>query len=307
MKVFIVGGTGLLGSHITTQLLEKGHEVTLFSRHADAIPAYRTMSGVQLVNGSYYDEEALKKALPGHDACINIVLTWGDSARTMLDNDTRPCVMLMELAAQVGIKSFVFVSSTAALGEYRRDMDEGMISKPMEPPFDFYCASKRATELFLLAQTYRCDMRCNIVRPGAFFGRPAVKGVRMHGNDIFTKLARSIRDNEPVEIVENTGTQYLAVQDLACVVNACLYGSMNREIYFVLSKIWYTHEQIAKAAIRIAGSKCDLVLLPNPEKDEPKLYKLDKIKNHFGFEFDAWPEIQGTLEYLITVPESSDL
>ena len=300
MNVFICGGTGLLGSHVATQLLSEGHEVTLFSRHADSNPAFRAMPGIRLVNGSYYDEEALKKALPGHDACVNIVLTWGDSARTMLDNDTRPCVMLVELAAQAGIQSFVFVSSTAALGEYRHDMHEEMISKPMEKPFDFYCASKRATELFLLAQTFRCDMRGNIVRPGLFFGRPAVAGVPMHQNDIFAKLARRVREGGPVEIMDNMSNQFTSAQDLARVVNACLYGTMNRGIYFGISKARYTHEQVAKEAIHIGGGNCELVIQPNPpDPDEPKEYIVDKIRDHFGFEFDAWPEIQATLEYLI--------
>jgi len=34
MKIFITGGTGFVGTHLTTRLIREGHEVTILTRSA---------------------------------------------------------------------------------------------------------------------------------------------------------------------------------------------------------------------------------------------------------------------------------
>jgi UDP-glucose 4-epimerase len=294
MHICIVGGTGLLGSHIAIQLLAQGHTVTLYARNIDAVKAFTTMPGVTLVGGSFDDTARLAEVLAGHDVCISTVLQWGEGAVAMLDNDTRPSVALAQAAAQAGVGHFLYTSSTAALGEFRHDMHEEMISDPI----DYYCATKRATELFLLGMTHKSTMRCNIVRPGYFFGLPALPGGRIHRGTIIEKIARAAKNNEPIEVMDRMGTQYCAVQDLAALFVALINSDKNRQIYFGLGKPWYANELIAQKAVELCGSSSEIVITPNTIEDRPKLFTLDKIKRDFGFEFDAWPTIEAYLQFL---------
>lgn len=295
MKIFICGGTGLLGSHITVQLVQKGHNVTLYARNPDAVPALTALKGVTAIKGDFADESSLAKALPGHDVCITTVLNYGNGARAMVDMDVRPNIALGEIAADCGIKHFLFTSSTAALGDFRHDMDEDMISQPI----DFYCAGQRTIELFLLALSHTTKMRVNIVRPGYFFGLPAVDGGRVHGGTVADKIAQQALAGEPVTIMERMGTQYLDAADLARIFVAVMESDRNREIYFGLGKPWINNRRIAEAAIAKAGSKSEIVMVPNPDPGRPKEFTLLKIKEHFGFEFDSWPMIDAYLDWVL--------
>ena len=48
MRVFIAGGSGLIGRHLAKSLLSAGHEPVILSRHADAVrrePEMRAVPG----------------------------------------------------------------------------------------------------------------------------------------------------------------------------------------------------------------------------------------------------------------------
>lgn len=298
MHICYFGGTGFIAAHVVKLLSESGHQVTVVSREASRSVAFKALPGVSLRDGDYSDAAFLRECLPGHDACVTNVLSWGKSPLAMLMNDTRPTVQLLETAAECGIGQFLYTSSTAAIGDFRHDMTEEFISLPI----DSYCATKRATELFILGFAHGSSMRCNIIRPGYTFGNPAFDGAREHAPDgwsIFCKIARAAVAGEPIEIMERMGTQYLGASDIALVYRAVLEGPMNRQIYHALAKPWYSEEQIARKAIEIAKSPSTIVLKPNPDTGRHKEFTLDKIEREFGFRFDGWPHITAHLEYLI--------
>jgi NAD(P)-dependent dehydrogenase (short-subunit alcohol dehydrogenase family) len=69
VKILVTGGAGYIGSTVAAQLVEGGHQVTVFdnlsSGHAGAVPA-----GAEFVLGEILDREALGKLLDASHASL---------------------------------------------------------------------------------------------------------------------------------------------------------------------------------------------------------------------------------------------
>lgn len=68
MKVIVFGASGTVGSHVVTQGLEQGHEITAFTRsHTSITPQHPRLT---IVAGDVFNAAALAPVLTGHDAVI---------------------------------------------------------------------------------------------------------------------------------------------------------------------------------------------------------------------------------------------
>jgi uncharacterized protein YbjT (DUF2867 family) len=68
MRLFVLGATGRTGHETVEQALRRGHDVTAFVRSPDKV---KPRERLRIVAGSALDTEALKAALPGHDAVLS--------------------------------------------------------------------------------------------------------------------------------------------------------------------------------------------------------------------------------------------
>lgn len=71
MRVFMAGGTGVLGRATTPKLIEAGHEVLAVSRRAEADAALRAV-GAAPMRLDLFDRDAVVAAAHGADAVVNI-------------------------------------------------------------------------------------------------------------------------------------------------------------------------------------------------------------------------------------------
>ena len=69
MKLFIAGGTGFVGGHLTEELRRRGHELLLLSHVHRAASA----QGFSYVTGDVTDPASYRSAIKGCDAVINLV------------------------------------------------------------------------------------------------------------------------------------------------------------------------------------------------------------------------------------------
>ena len=67
-KVLVVGATGGTGRATIDALLERGHRVTAFSRHAESLE--NTSDQLTLLNGDATNPDDVDRAVAGHDAVI---------------------------------------------------------------------------------------------------------------------------------------------------------------------------------------------------------------------------------------------
>lgn len=114
MKVFIFGGSGLLGSHTAREALARGHEVTILSRSGGAGP-----EGVRALRGELgaMGEGELEAALAGQDAIV-YALGLDDRAdlprpayRALREDHVERCLSAIAAARRAGARKFVVFGS----------------------------------------------------------------------------------------------------------------------------------------------------------------------------------------------------
>lgn len=118
MKVFVTGGTGLLGWNVVQALRARGDAVDVLVRRPDA----REILGpdVGLVRGDLRDVPAFEDRLAGADVLVHAGACYGEyyrggSPEAVHATNVRGTAALLEAAARAGIRDVVVVSSSAVL------------------------------------------------------------------------------------------------------------------------------------------------------------------------------------------------
>lgn len=91
MRVFVTGGTGVVGTRAIPALVAAGHEVTAVARSAAKAELVRSL-GAAPVEVDLFDPDAVKAAVVGHDAVANLAtrippLSRSARAEAWVDND----------------------------------------------------------------------------------------------------------------------------------------------------------------------------------------------------------------------------
>ena len=302
MTIFVTGGTGNIGQHVTLALLERGHQVRLLTRTPERIPAYLSMEGVTVISGNILELDVMEKALQGCDAVIHIALGWGNDPVTMLDHDTRVTAFLLDASERAGVKNFIYTSSTAALG----NMWDGMDETALRTPTDLYGSTKAAAEMYILGfrQYYSTQggygepvrLRRNIIRPGYTFSSPAVPGGASQSDDRFKRIAEAIVDNRDLSLSLNDGTQFLSSRQIAQLYVKLVESELNEEIFFALGRNFISWYDIACIAKELSPEYTGRIIATD-EEGEHSLYCVDKMQRVFGLSFDGGDDLREHIEW----------
>lgn len=291
MKVFVTGGTGFIGHYVVKALIARGHEVVVATRHPNKVPSMKAQPGVSFVECALTDFDKMAEGLVGCDACIHVALGWGETPVSMLMNDTRATVNLLEAAARAGCKKFIYTSSTAAMGRMRPSMREITSNLPM----DLYGSTKAAGEAFVLGFSHgygtqfpEVKMTRNIIRPGYTFGNPAWPDGCSQPDRRFFTMAQAVKEGRDINIIKNDGTQFIHASQQAELYMKVLESDKNEEIFLGLGEVWMSWKEIAEMMIaQKPGTKSKVIETDLGWGDEPMLFELTKIKDQFGLAFDA--------------------
>lgn len=171
MRVLVTGANGLLGTHVTQQLLEKGYAVNGLLRNKDTflLPAHPNL---RLVEGTLLNKIAINKAVKDCDAIIHCA---GVTAQNLIHyNDYYETNVLgtkavLNAAIENNIKRIVYVSSANTLGHGTKEFP-GNEQNTAKKPFtnSLYAKSKKETEALLLSASNRIDVV--IVNPSFLIG-----------------------------------------------------------------------------------------------------------------------------------------
>lgn len=293
MRIFMTGATGFIGSYLAHGFLEAGHELVILARDPNKLRAWSEHPRIQRIDASLDDRAAIRTGLSGAEACVHVALGWGDTPLTMLENDTRASVFLLEAALEAGVAKFIYTSSTAAIGSFYPNMSE---ADPLRPS-DFYGATKAATEAYVLAVGAKSRMQCNVIRPGYTFGNPVVAGGTTQPDRRFHQIADAAKRGADITLDAGDGTQFIWAGDLARLYGAVLGSNQTREVYFGLGTPFVTWQGIAELACELSASESRIEV--RGRGSEPSLFNLTKIRRDFGLEFSSEGRIAEHLRYLL--------
>ena len=118
-RVFLTGGSGLLGTALLGTLLERGDQVVALAR-SDESAAKLEDRGAEVRQGDVYDEQALTAAMAGCEVAFNVAginkFCISDPAEMMRAN-IDGAVAAVRAAKAAGVPRLVHTSSAATLGE----------------------------------------------------------------------------------------------------------------------------------------------------------------------------------------------
>ncbi len=237
MKILIIGGTGLISTAISRQLLERGDEVTLFNRGKSEV---RFEEGASFLHGDRKDYAAFEAQMQSagpFDCVIDMIGFVPDDAESAIR------------AFRGRIAHFIFCSTVCVYGgpagHYPIREDEE------RTPTGSYGANKTLCEATLLAADHRGDFRVTVMRPSQTYGEG---GTIVHSFGWSTTYLDRIRKGKPV-VVHGDGSCLWAachVDDVArAFVGAAGNSAAFGKCYNVTGEEWMTwnryHQGVAEA------------------------------------------------------------
>jgi nucleoside-diphosphate-sugar epimerase len=227
VKVLVTGGTGFVGSWITTALMQAGHHVRLAVRRPEQVPV--TFSGRDAVPDDVgpvdlFDPVSVAGALEGCDAVVHAAAVFSFDPRQgseMLSTNEQVSRTVLEAAVAAGCDPVVHISSTVALLR-RGGTDPSLPLGDVDLP---YSRSKIASER--VARTLQEQGAPLVsVYPGSVYG----PGDPYLGEQA-ARLAWVARGRFP--LWPSGGLHTVDVRDTAAVVVACMEPGRGPRRYVV--------------------------------------------------------------------------
>lgn len=169
MTALVTGATGLLGSHVTDLLLERGEAVRVLARRTDDT-ARLTHAGAQIAWGDLGDRASLAAAVCGVDRVLHCAARtgpWGPLAEYEIANVIGPGT-LIDVAMAAGVQRIVHVSSITVHGnDVGGEVDE---MAPIRVAANPYSRTKIAGERLVHQMIHAQGAPVTVVRPGLIYG-----------------------------------------------------------------------------------------------------------------------------------------
>lgn len=241
MRILMMGGTRFIGVSLTKVLLEQGHEVVLFNRGNNAIPAKVTQ-----INGDRKDAAQLKEKLSGEsfDAIFD------NNGREL--SDTQPLVDMFNGK----VKHFVYVSSA---GVYLKSEQMPHMEGDAVDPNSRH-KGKHHTEAYLT----KSGIPWTSIRPVYIYGP-------QNYNDLEAWFFDRIVRNRPIPIPSNGKyiTQFGHIQDLVEAM-ASVLGNETAigKIYNISGDRYVTFDGLAYACAQAAGKSSEEIQLVHYEPSQ---------------------------------------
>ncbi len=142
MRVFVTGGTGLIGRRVCQRLIDRGDRPVILSRRADRARLNPALRGAEIVQGDPVAPGAWETALDGCDAVVNLVghnlfaERWdAEVKRKIRDSRIRATEHVVTAIARASTRPTILVQASA-IGYYGPHGDEEL-TESSPPGNDF--------------------------------------------------------------------------------------------------------------------------------------------------------------------------
>ncbi|HEY3841464.1 MAG TPA: NAD-dependent epimerase/dehydratase family protein [Bryobacteraceae bacterium] len=229
-KAFVTGGAGFVGSHLVERLLAENWRVTVldnFDPFYDPaikrrnLAAFSDSPAFRLIEGDIRDRASLDRARGDYDVVVHLAAKAGvrpsiDDPLTYQEVNVCGTQNLLEMARAIGVKQFVFGSSSSVYGvnpdvPWRED---DSVLLPISP----YASTKVSGELLGHVYSHLYGIGFVALR---FF---TVYGPRQRPDLAIHRFARQILSGEPVTIYGDGRTRrdYTFVDDIVSGIRAAM-------------------------------------------------------------------------------------
>ncbi len=245
MTTLVTGGTGFVGSNIVKVLAQRGHRVVSvdIAPPDDMVRSYAAdyADSISWVRGDILDRRTLSDAVEGHsiDKVIHAAVYTGtradveiDDSHRIVDINTRGTLNLLDLARQLAVKRFVYVSSGGVYAG-KRLANEPLREDMALFPINLYDITKYACEMLTERYGNLHGFATASVRLSAPYGpMERVTGHRAVMSQVYEWTGKAIR-GEPIDFSRNTPDRdFTYVVDTASAIATVLDApNLKHQVY----------------------------------------------------------------------------
>jgi len=241
MRILVTGGAGFIGSHLTENLLQEGHQVHCVDNFNDYYDPYVKRENVQkalkdenywLFEGDILDFPFLEKIFAENHYDVIVHLAARAGVRPSIQQpilyeqvNIKGTMHLLELCKKHEIKKFVFASSSSVYGANKKVpfAETDSVDNPISP----YAATKKAGELICYTYHHLYDISVNALR---FF---TVYGPRQRPDMAIHKFAKLIHAGKPIPVFGSGKSKrdYTFIDDIIQGIRAAIERCEGYNIY----------------------------------------------------------------------------
>lgn len=234
-KIYVLGGSGFVGSSVVAKLDQAGYSVTVLTRRRDSAKHLSLLPNVSVVECDVMNDQPLTAALKGADAVVNLIGILHQSGRVSFDKVHHQLpARLARICDSLGIKRLVQMSSLRADAH-----------APSE-----YLRSKAAGEAALMAYVQKLNV--TIFRPSIIFGR----------GDSFINLFATLIKFLPVVLLAkpNAKFQPVWVEDVASCFAASIHNTQTYgQVYELAGPKVYSFRQLVQQVMTTLGTQRPII------------------------------------------------
>ncbi|MFA6040824.1 MAG: complex I NDUFA9 subunit family protein [Methylophilus sp.] len=226
-KVTVLGGSGFVGASLVTKLDASGYQVKVLTRKREEAKHLILLPHVEVVECDVHDNKALKAALAGSDAIINLIGILHQSGLDTFDKVHHQLPKkLAQFCVDLGIKRLIHMSalqaSKAAPSAYLRSKADGENS----------------------LQVFESQLNITIFKPSIIFGR---------GDSFFNMFATIVKLLPVIFLAKpNAKFQPIWVEDVSsCMVNSISNTNSYGKTYEIGGPEVYTLRELVQKVMTI--------------------------------------------------------
>jgi len=305
MQLFVIGGSGYIGSVVCERLLADGHILRGLAR-SEIAAAQLSKDGVEPVRGGLGDADILRKECAQADGVVQIA-TGGFLIQALESVSEAEATTDVVLDALSGTgKPYIYTGGTGAWLDTGLAVPERVVTEadPMTPPY-FYVHLGKILRKILTSE----DVRTIVLAPGQLYGR--------NGGYIgpIARLFNGVRAHGAVYAVNSDNAfTYVHVDDLADLYAIVLQRPLLRGLYLAATDTVSTLE-VARAVSGAAGLGGELEMVDyltmralNGRANEVDFFANCRASSVKACDELGWrPHRPGVLDELAALPKPLDL
>lgn len=241
----LVGATGFVGGHVVEYLFQQG-EISKGTFRKGSHLKIMDARGVQGMEADLLDHHSLHEAMEGVDAIYNMASPMPDSDTEFMKFNTEGLLNLLEVATELGVKTFVHLSTLDVCGFGSKEVSE---SSPVKPSNE-YQRGKAETERLLSESAKRSPSpRVVIVR--------AARAVGSRDESLTIPLLRMIETGKVVLPASNT-MSFSHPQDIAQAMYKAATGQAPSGSLYLVKSFDSTPEDLSQELVSAVGARADV-------------------------------------------------